>query len=206
MLLRPVFLTLKPLVPRLRSYPEYTPSHQALQVAAKSGRLDAVRLLLEHGADVNAPPLADLCEFGGKARTALQAAAESGNLELVRCLLDVGADVESRVRSPREEGTALRFAAMIGSISIVTLLIQEGADVNAPAIGEYGRTPVEEAAEEGRLDTVQLLIDMGADSAGSSALNYARSRGHDGVVALLLENGFEYQKNVYGLWNDYDDE
>jgi hypothetical protein len=27
-LLRPVFLVLKPLVPRLRSYPEYTPLHR----------------------------------------------------------------------------------------------------------------------------------------------------------------------------------
>ena len=165
---------------------------QALQMAARCGNLEAAQLLLTYGVHVNAPPLAP--DFPYRPRTALQAAAQFDNLKLVQCLLDAGADVESKVRSLREEGTALQFAASVGSITIVTILIQHGADVNAPAIGKWGRTPIEDAAQEGRLDTVQLLINMGARSAGSWALNYARDRHQDGMVAFLLENGFEYQR------------
>lgn len=162
---------------------------QALQAAAISGKLAAVRVLLDHGVDVNAGPMGRYEEQGP--RTALQAAAGTGNLELVRCLLEAGADVESKVCSPKEEGTALQFAAIAGSVSVVTALIQEGADIKAPAMGRYGRTALEGAAEHGRLDTVQLLINMGAEMTGSRALVFARREGHDGVVALLLEHGFE---------------
>lgn len=136
--------------------------------------------------DVNESPLAWL---EGAPGTAMQAAAGSGDLRLVRCLLEAGADVESN--NQFEQGTALQFAAISGSISVATALIQNGADVRAPAESKDERTAIEGAAEHGRLDMVQLLINMGAKTATSRALHFARCEGHDGVVALLLENGFE---------------
>ena len=157
---------------------------QALQVAAKEGLLDAARLLIDHGADINAPPLS----FSeGQPRTALQAAAGNGDLKMVRFFLEVGATVESTVRSEDEQGTELQFAAIAGSMSVVTLLIQKGANVNAAAIGRNGRTALEGAAEHGRLDIVQLFLSLGAEVAGSRAIQFARKEGHDGVVALLEE-------------------
>jgi ankyrin repeat protein len=169
---------------------------RALQVAARCRKFDAAQLLLSYGVNVNAPPL-EL--FRKNRKTALQGAAWSSDPRLLRCLLDAGADVESKVRSLKEQGTALQFASIAGNIGIVTILLQNGADVNASAIGRNGRTAVEGAAEHGRIDTVQLLINMGAERAGSRALNFAREEGHDGVVALLLENGFEQSKSV---WSD----
>ena len=76
----------------------------------------------------------------------------------------------------------------IGSMTIVTTLIQRGADVHALAMGEYGRTALEGAAEHGRLDVVQLLLNLGVEVAGSRAIQFARKEGHDGVVALLEES------------------
>jgi ankyrin repeat protein len=175
---------------------------QALQVAAMHNKLDAMMALLDQGANVNAAPLATNIH---KSRTALQAAAATGNLKLVQCLLDAGAAVESIVPSASERYTALQLAAIAGSTGVTIALIQEGADVRAPAIGDRGCTALEGAATHGRLDTVQLLINMGAERAGSRALNFARERGHDGVVALLMENGFEEAELVWsadGITND----
>jgi ankyrin repeat protein len=175
---------------------------QALQVAVNHGRLDAVRVLLDHGVNINAAPSV-LSHW--EPRTALQAAAESGSRELVRCLLNAGADVESTVRSTREQGTALQFAATAGSISVVKALIWNGADVRAPAIGKDGRTAVEAAAEYGRLDVVQFLIDVGAQRAGSRALEFASEEGHLDVVMLLLENGFA-ETSIVRMDNEIMDE
>jgi ankyrin repeat protein len=161
---------------------------RALQVAAFHNNLDAVMSLLRLGADVNAAPLASGEHIS---RTALQAAAATGDLKLVRYLLDAGATVESIAPSARYTHTALQLAAIAGSIGVVAALIQRGADVRAPAMYDWGYTALEGAAEYGRLDTVQLLIKEGAEVTGSSAVRYARRSGHDGVVALLLSNGFE---------------
>jgi len=158
---------------------------QALQVAAKEGLLDVARLLLDHGADVNSPPVS-FSDF--EPRTALQAAAGNSDLKMVRSFLEVGATAESTVPSEDEQGTALQFAAIAGSMSVVTLLIQKGANVNAAAIGGVGRTALEGAAEHGRLDIVQLFLSLGAEVAGSRAIEFAKEEGHDGVVALLEES------------------
>jgi ankyrin repeat protein len=170
--------------------------NQALQVAAIYNQLDAVMSLLDHGAQVNAAPFPSTEH---PSRTALQAAAATGDLKLVRRLLDAGATVESMVPSAREACTALQLAAISGSINVAVALIQRGADVNAPSLIYYGKTAMEGAAENGRLDMVQLLINAGAGRTGSDAVEYARSEGHGNVVALLLENGFEESKSV---WSD----
>ena len=75
----------------------------ALRRAAETGRLDAVRLMLDLGFDVNA---------GGV--TALHEAAIGANLPLVRLLLDHGAD--PRRRDPHHGGTALGWAEYGASV------------------------------------------------------------------------------------------
>jgi ankyrin repeat protein len=164
---------------------------RALQAAANENQVEAARLLISSTTDVNNAPLNVMdWENGIQAspRTAMQAAAGTGNLELVQLLLGAGADVESKVRHEDEEGTALQFAAISGSISVASFLIEHGADVNAPPIGKYGRSALEGAAEHGRLDMVQLLLNVEAEVRGSRAVQFARNEGHDGVVQLLLEN------------------
>ena len=163
------------------------PMSTPLQVAVAKGDMEAIRLLLEHGADVNAPAGA---EFG---RTALQAAiaAETPSPDIVDLLLLNGADVNA---PPAARGgvTALQGAAIRGDIQVVRMLLACEADVNeAPAL-EEGRTAVEGAAEHGRLDMIRLLLSVGAKADPVSgflrAIELAEENGHLALADLLREH------------------
>ena len=172
---------------------------RVLQSAAYKGYLEAVKVLIDAGADVNAAPTSYSNDHNqGERRTALQAAAQQNHLDVVRLLLGKGAEVERSSISEDEEGTALQFAAISGSIVIANELIQRGANVNAAPLGDNGRTALEGAAEHGRLDMVQLLLNLEAEVRGSRALQFARKEGHDGVAMLLLENGFQDDVRMSG--------
>jgi ankyrin repeat protein len=148
------------------------------QLAADRGRLEAVRMLLDRGADINEAPA---YRFG---RTALQAAtsSESPDMELVQFLLEKGADVNA---TPAVHGgiTALQGAAISGDIMLAKLLLDKGADVNAAPSFIEGRYAIEGAAEHGRLDTVQLLLNAGARG------NVFHRTGFEYAIELAEENG-----------------
>ncbi|RYP39320.1 hypothetical protein DL768_010726 [Monosporascus sp. mg162] len=126
----------------------------ALQYVSGKGDIELVQVLLDAGADVNAPP-AD--RYG---RTALQAAVEKGNIELVRVLFGAGADVNT-LPTDRYGRTAFQAAIEEGNIELVQVLLDAGADVNAPPAGRYGRTALQAAVDEGNIDLVQVLLDAG---------------------------------------------
>ncbi len=158
------------------------------QLASEQGDLEAVRILVEHGASANEDPG---CRFG---RTALQAAAllppGPAKVELVRFLLDRGAEVDADP-APECGITALQGAAIAGDLMLAELLISRGADVNAWPSAEQGRTAIEGAAEHGRLDMVRLLLNAGAKGdvtrgAGfQPAIELAEDNGHFAVANLL---------------------
>ena len=161
----------------------------ALLAAVEVSHLTLVRLLVRAGACVNTRQGADSYLCGAPV---LAVAAFHGNLEIVRLLLDSGADVEvtedtddSTTRMLKRT-TALQYAAIKGHLSVVHELVSRGADVNAPAWSDDQRTALEGAAEHGRLDTVQFLINVQANVHTSRALQFARKEGHDAVVALLM--------------------
>ncbi len=85
-----------------------------LSRADKGKRIDAMRLLIEHGADVNA--------VGPHGRAALHNAAEGGNAEAVKLLLANGADRESKDETGK---TPLKLARAAGRKQIVSLLRSE---------------------------------------------------------------------------------
>ncbi|KAI5865136.1 hypothetical protein GGS23DRAFT_411032 [Durotheca rogersii] len=89
----------------------------ALQVAAYNGFDDIVRLIIAHGADVNAA--------GGVMSNALHAAAVSGHLQTVSILLECGAQV-NKIGGPL--GTALQAALTGGFDEVVAKLEAEGAE------------------------------------------------------------------------------
>ncbi|ROV91507.1 hypothetical protein VMCG_09439 [Cytospora schulzeri] len=116
--------------------------------------VELVELLLDSGADVNAP--------AGKSRgrTALQSACLAGNMEVVEVLLSRGADVNAP-GSAYKGGTALHAACAKGRAEIVRRMLEAGADVNAEA-GWHRQTPLQTAAVGGHVEIVEMLRAAGA--------------------------------------------
>jgi ankyrin repeat protein len=112
-----------------------------LHTAAWWRRAGSVRHILKLGANVNA---AD--DLGN---TALAWAAGGLNEEIVSTLLEAGGSV-----SPRE-------AALLGDDDAIRAAVASGADVNT--VDASGYTVLHLAASNGRLSTVGLLIEAGAD-------------------------------------------
>uniref|UniRef100_A0A9J8APR5 Ankyrin repeat domain 50-like n=1 Tax=Cyprinus carpio carpio TaxID=630221 RepID=A0A9J8APR5_CYPCA len=167
----------------------------ALRSAAWGGHKEAVRLLLEAGADI------DGCDSDG--RTALRAAAWGGHEEILLTLLDHGAQVD---RSDREGRTPLIAAAYMGHKEAVEILLNAGADLNL-ADGD-GRTALSVAAlcvpsaagGRGHGEVVSLLLEQGADPEhkdrdGMTPLLLASYEGHEEVVELLLEAGADVDES-----------
>lgn len=126
-------------------------------------QIEVMRLLLDHGALVNAE--------GEDEMTPLTAACRWGSLPLVQFLIDAGADLDSvswnREDEPeREFGyTNLMLSVAYGgddNLEVVTALIKAGADVNARTYGKKNSTAMEMAKHRGRMDIVFLLEDAGA--------------------------------------------
>jgi uncharacterized protein len=113
-----------------------------------------------------------------------------GHEPVARMLLAGGA----RVDRPSSNGMAvmpLHSAAAARSVPIVRLLLAGGAPVNArQGLGEGGFTPLMEAALNGQVEMVELLMRHGADpfmkdDDGKSAADHARDRGHTALAARL---------------------
>lgn len=117
---------------------------EAIRMAAEANRLDVVRLLIEHDANINGTD--------HKGETALMKASELLRPEMVRVLLNHGADVTLK-RKPAET-TALHQAVLAAkwldpdedaqkfsaAMEVIRALVEKGADANAPDI--RGMTPL----------------------------------------------------------------
>lgn len=165
----------------------------ALMVAVEIGRDDAVNMLLDYGADVDARPRVHTT------RTALQFAAELGDMDMVRLLLSHGADVNSSASS-HGGATALQFAVMTGNCNTVAELLDHGAQLDALPSKIDGMWPLEGAAANGRLDMIRFLWELKVRAErgwefpkGFSgrqclrAMNFARENGHIGCRDLISE-------------------
>jgi tetratricopeptide (TPR) repeat protein len=115
----------------------------ALNRAIWDKNLSRLTTLLANGANPNwGAPLVD--------------AVIHENSDAVHVLLDKGADVNSKLEDGR---TALYFAAM-HSKDLVQLLLAKNADVNLS--DSYGISPLMNAAGDGNVEAVKLLLAHGA--------------------------------------------
>ena len=110
----------------------------ALHLAAFFGRLDVARLLLERGADPNAP------STGQMRVTPLHSAVSGRHRDLASLLLALGASANAVQHGG---WTPLHTAARDGDEAIVNLLLLREADPTRPS--DDGRTPADMAAEAG---------------------------------------------------------
>ena len=170
-----------------------------LQILACENKIEALKLLLDKGADVNAQ--------GGEYGSALQAAAATGNSEVIELLLDKGADVNLH---GGKYVNALQAAIREYRVKAVQLLLDKGAEVNAQG-GKYGNAlqtaayidlnPGErlnalsgKALQEANAKIIRLLLDKGADVDAvngkyGSALQAAAYTGNKEAIELLLDKG-----------------
>ncbi|XP_026232318.1 ankyrin repeat domain-containing protein 50 isoform X2 [Anabas testudineus] len=168
----------------------------ALRSAAWGGHNEAVRLLLDAGADV------DGSDSDG--RTALRAAAWGGHEEVVLTLLDYGAQVDKADSKGR---TPLIAAAYMGHHEVVEILLDHNAEVDL-ADGD-GRTALSVAALcvptaagiKGYGEVASLLLERRAnpghrDNDGMTPLLLAAYEGNDDVVELLLEAGADVDETA----------
>jgi cytochrome c len=101
-----------------------------LVYAVNRQHLDAAKLLIERGADVNA-----LSKIGG---SPLMSAVAKKRLEFITLLLAHGANPNSTVGKQ----TPLHVAVKNGCLDCVTALVEAGADVNARTADSPSRTPI----------------------------------------------------------------
>ncbi|KAF3074392.1 hypothetical protein CFAM422_003624 [Trichoderma lentiforme] len=113
-------------------------------------------------------------------------------------LLEAGADVNCPAR--KGVATALQSVADLGLVRIVSQLIDAGADINALGYGKYGRTALQRAASNGRIDMLHMLLCRGAkiyDDAPNQgyrenyvrAIRMAEQNGHKTAAKLLKSHG-----------------
>ncbi|KAH9985146.1 hypothetical protein BJV77DRAFT_1071565 [Russula vinacea] len=131
-----------------------------LRAASYNRHMDVVRVLLDHGANVNTID---------KKNTPLSSAYDGKHLEIMRLLLEHGADADALHRC---NDLVLHQASIDGQAEVVHLLLRHNADVNAR--GEYDWTPLQCASFFGHTKVVQLLLDL---------------NGFREIVQLLLEHG-----------------
>lgn len=124
-----------------------------LGLAAFFGQLDAVKVLLENGAALDA---SDKSRF---ANTALDAAVAANHADVVRALLAAGASVNVR---DSVRATPLHKAAQHGNAEVVRMLLEGGADVTA--VRDGGKTPLADALDKGHAGVAQILRSYGATS------------------------------------------
>lgn len=182
-----------------------------LQWAASHGMVERVRLLLAHGVDPDGQSGHPV--FGG--RSAAELAAQRGDDAIADELVAAGAtattlgpedqlvaaclradrtaaerliadDPEIVSRVEQHEGPMV-LAAEARTTDAMRLMVDLGFDVNA-----LGRiTALHEAASTGDVDTVRVLLELGADpnvrdrAVDAPPLGWARHGGHDEVAAIL---------------------
>ncbi|KAL4200028.1 hypothetical protein AMTRI_Chr03g54340 [Amborella trichopoda] len=148
--------------------------------AARQGHLTTAKYLLEHGAD----PTTTSHELGA---TSLHHAAGTGCNELLSILLSKGVDVDT----PSDAGTPLIWAAGNCKQGTVKTLLEYHANPNAET--EDNITPLLSAVAAGSLESLELLVQAGANpnasAGGATSLHIAADGVDVRITNCLLKAG-----------------
>lgn len=146
-----------------------------LMTCARTGNVEAVKWLLEFGASVNAAE-------PSQGQTALMWAIAEKHSDVVKALIDAKADLKARTK---QGFFPIHFAARVGDVESLRMLLAAGVDVNLLTQGEGagrgggspGYSPLLVATMRAQADTVEYLLEHGADpnieAAGMTPLHWA---------------------------------
>jgi ankyrin repeat protein len=158
---------------------------EELWSAAKNNFFQRVKLLIDHGVDVNTPGLRN-------GRTPYEEALRAGNSAIAQYLLEHGA---KKVELDRNERFAL--ACIAGRRAEALALLADDPSM-LEKLGHRSRVDlVHRAVEGGRIEGVRLIVELGVDVNGMvpnsgldrSPLHSATIGGNLEMVKLLLELG-----------------
>ena len=155
----------------------------ALHVAAANDNVEAAKILISHGAKIDA-------RDNVNNDTALIYGIRDGKFRVAELLLDAGADpnlIDRRGFAP------LHIAAIRNDTKLVRCLLDHNAAINARTQRD-GRTPLMIAAAAGFEEMVEMLLSSGADpsivdSGGKSPLERAVECHRSDVVKILEKTG-----------------
>ncbi|KAF2883925.1 hypothetical protein ILUMI_22242 [Ignelater luminosus] len=159
--------------------------NRALHVAANTGEINMIDLLLSNGADVHASDIRNV--------TPIVDSTVHGNVEVLHHFLHRGINMQSI----EYDGRNLLYAAIsMGYQDVVDLLLSHGFDIESK--DNTGGTSLHVAADYGHISIVELLLSKGAninakDNDGRTAMVRALHRGYTQIVALLLSEGSEIE-------------
>lgn len=159
-----------------------------LAAACRKGFASTAEILLDAGANF----------VSGKDDTVMIEATTSGKVEVVQLLLArerAAAEINEGMPWPICHIEALNLACMLGFTDIIEEFVvkNDGTDVNDMTADDC-RQVLQIAAAHGRSETVEQLLDLGAniDTEGGwygTALRAASLNGHESVVKILLKKG-----------------
>lgn len=141
--------------------------------AAAAGDTDTLKKAVDAGKGIDEQGTDFLAE------TPLQAAVRANQPESATLLLRAGANPNAKAKW-RNGNTPLLDAVDAGHDHLVAILLQNKAAVDLP--NDQGYTPLYEAATQGRVSSVKLLLESGASPNNIPAL-----RNKDGKGSTLIE-------------------
>ncbi|CAN0257689.1 unnamed protein product [Laminaria digitata] len=163
------------------------PGERALHIAARSGYVEIVRLLLNwSSANPNATDNTGL--------TPLLSACGSQYecVEVVRLLLEAGANP---AKGDKNGCIPLHLVALNDDMDLVDMLYAAGAPAALNRYASNGQTPLFVACHQGRERMVSKLLSLGAmqrmpwDDSSTCPLAVAVTKGFEGVVRVLINEG-----------------
>ncbi|KAM0497400.1 hypothetical protein ACHAP8_006892 [Fusarium lateritium] len=159
-----------------------TSERTALHWAADLGDLEAVKILISHGSNVEAQTI--------QGSGPLHLAVDNGNVQVIQALLEADASIQG---VDGEGWSPLHVACRRGHEGAVQLLIKRGANMALKCKQDH--TPLHTAALSGQHKVVKQLLQHGADvnvtatEMERSVLDYAVNANSVATAQTLLEHG-----------------
>ena len=158
----------------------------SLHLAAWNGNLEVAKLLVQHGAEIDAKT----------------------NYTGIGIFVDFDETMNDLTQG-LNQSTPLHFAARNGHLEIVKLLIQHGANLTATNVyydNDWKHTPADLAAQKGHFEVVDFLLQTEWTNNGLPgylrilpSLSIAACFGYLEILDLMLQNG--YDVNIESQYN-----